>query len=111
VKQIKVTQEWVAGQDACSESVERFFERWPKGLTVNRRNLYMAAKELPIGDLRWLGCKVLHPGRFGTAAHDAGYAKCNELSRLAETDRGYAVTSVAKKHAYAKALADAIGLL
>lgn len=106
MKRLKVTEEWVASQEACSASVRRFFKRWPNGLTVNRRNLYMAARELPIDDIVWMAHRLLHPK--GSA--NEGYATCIDISTLAETKHGDQVTSPEAKHAYAKALADAAGL-
>jgi hypothetical protein len=110
VKQIKVTKEWAEEEQACLESVRCFLKRWPNGLVVNRRNLYMAAKELPVDDLIWLAHRLLHPSGLKAADYNSGFEKCCEISLLAETARRNSVTGQAKKHAYAKALADAVKL-
>ena len=106
MKTFKVTQEWLKEQSACGSATKRFGRHWPKGLTVNRRNLYKATKVLPIGDIMWLAHQLLHPSVY----KGVGYKKCCKITKLGWTKNGNEVRGQENKHAFAKALADAVEL-
>lgn len=100
---IKVTRDWAKTHLACRKSVRRFFEHWPRGLTLNRRNLYVVAENLPVSDLYWFVRQL----RFGNQLSND---QVDRLAEFAVSPEGNWVTSPAKKQAVAKALADALNL-
>lgn len=108
MEKLKVTKDWATKprRSACPRSVRRFFQRWPNGLTLSRRNLYMTAKELPVSDIVWLAWQTImaQPGRTYT-----DYREVYDLA-VATPTAGEYVRSLAKKRAVAKALADKLGL-
>jgi hypothetical protein len=108
MKRIKVTENWAADRHPCPKAKREFFKRWPRGLTLTRRNLYMVADECPISWLVWLGGSLLCQG--GTKKELL--EKWWPIERLAFTSyfRGWHVRSSAKKQAFAKAFADLLGL-
>ena len=104
MKKIKVTREWAKDRLACRKSVRRFFGRWPRGLTLNRRNLCLAADQLPMSDLLWFASMLRLGGHLDRQQFDAMYA----LAYM--PNGGCLVRSSAKKQAFAKAFADMLGL-
>jgi hypothetical protein len=103
MKKIKVTREWAKDRLACRKSVRRFFERWPNGLTLNRRNLYMAADQLPMSNIMWFASRL-------SLDEALDHEQWQEVYELSLTSAGRWVISPAKKRAVAKALADALNL-
>jgi hypothetical protein len=99
-KNIRVTKEWLEEKYPCKRAKRDFLKRYPKGLALNRRNLYKVAEEFPISYLVWLGHITMRP--LSTY--------WNEVYPLATNSDYRFVTSPAKKRVYAKALADALGL-
>lgn len=103
-EKIKVTREWEGLRHACPRAKRRFFQRWPNGLTLTRRNLYMAARELPTSDILWVAWHTIIPQPGGT------YADYRKVYDLAVMTPEHYVRSPVKKRAVAKALADALAL-
>lgn len=97
MENIRVTREWLVKNSACPRAKRAFLKRYPRGLTLNRRNIYKVAAEFPLSYLHWF------------ASGNVRWQEYSPLVALAYSGETF-VISPAKKRAYAKALAGVLGL-
>ena len=103
--QTRIDREWLVRQGACSVAARRFTKHFPNGLALTRRNLFKAARALPMSSLVWLGVKLIQP------RSSKAWTRWVRLRIVAQnTEQGDFVRSPAKKETFARALADRLRL-
>lgn len=107
---IHINEEWLRSRLACSRAARRFTELFPNGLALTRRNLFKAARVLPVSSLLWLGLLLLQPKGASLRQWTSFVPVRRELRGLAYTADGSFVVSRKKKEAFVRALADRLEL-
>ena len=84
---MRITAELLRQHNACEDQVEIFEERWPSGVTPNKRSLAVA-QQLGL-DIRWCDNLLTVPGPVWTEylnVIDPAWAECKKVRDAARTE-------------------------